>query len=85
MLIHWMIVVIAPEEVISHFVPLVQSCRANCVYFHMIAVACALSDLGIASTVRVTHKSLFALTFGIALLISIALCSEPTFEDTALV
>ena len=80
-----MIVVIAPEEVISHLVPLVQSRRADSVYFHMITVACALPDLGIASTVWVTHKPLFALTLGIALLISIALCSEATLEDTALI
>lgn len=79
-----MVVVVAPEEVISHLVPLMQSGWAHCLYLNMVAVAPALSDLGEAPSVGIPLVAWLALAPGLTLLPA-ALCSEATLEDTALV
>ena len=84
MLVDRMVVVVAPEEVVPHLVPLMQSGRTHCLYLNVVAVAPALSDLGEAPGVGISLVSWLALTPGLPLLPA-ALCSEATLEDTTLV
>ena len=82
MLVHWVVVVVAPEVVVAHLVPLVVPGRAPGAYPDVVTLAPAPPPPGVTSGVRVTREAALTRALRTRVLL-VTFRSKATLKDAA--